>query len=230
MEDELFQKIIDEAENLPNLHTVIPMLTGEPFCDKQIMDRIKYIREHLPRVSIQLFTNGSLLTFDIIKELKGIQGFSLSISLNGLNPETREKVMGLKDWNHVVRMARYAESIGLSYRVTLVADPEISPDEIKDFIKVGGTAVQYQSWAGQQYPYTRNRWTSCIRALSHMTIRYNGDANLCCFDPFGKVSFGNLNDRSIEEIWNSPRRTEWRLRHKEGNGSKLELCGECTEG
>ncbi len=230
MGDALFKKIIDEASQLPKLQTFIPMLTGEPFCDKQIIDRIKYARERMPLISIQLYTNGSLLTFEIMQQLKSIPNFSLSISLNGLNPETREKVMGLKDWTHVVRMAKYAEQIKLSYRVTMVAYPEISQEEIKGFIQAGGTAIQYQSWAGQQYPYKRNRWTSCLRALSHMTIRYNGDANLCCFDPFGKVSFGNVNKETIEGIWQSPRRQEYIALHKQGKGNTLELCQSCTEG
>ncbi len=230
MADDLFVKVIKEASQIPNLMTIIPMLTGEPFCDKQIIERIKYIRERLPWVAIQLYTNGSLLTFEIIQQLKEITNFSLSISLNGLNPETREKVMGLKDWGHVIRMARYAEAIKLPYRVTLVATPEIDPKEVESFIKVGGTALQYQSWAGQQYPYKRNRWTSCVRALNHMTIRYNGDANLCCFDPFGKVSFGNLNTQTIKEIWESPARQEYMMKHKAGEGNKLKLCDSCTEG
>ncbi len=231
MTDELYNKIVIEASlALPNLQTFIPMLTGEPFCDKKIIQRIKFASAHLPQVTIQLYTNGSLLTFEILQQLKDVPNFNLSISLNGLNPETREKVMGLKDWTHVVRMAHYAEQIKLSYRVTMVAYPEIYPEEVQGFINVGGMALQYQSWAGQQYPYKRNRWTSCIRALSHMTIRYNGDANLCCFDPFGKVSFGNLNKESIEEIWTSQKRQEYIVKHKEGKGNILAMCQSCTEG
>lgn len=230
MTDNLYKNIIDEASGLPRLYTFIPMLTGEPFCDKQIIDRIKYAREKMPWVNIQLYTNGSLLTFEILQQLKEISNFNLSISLNGLDPRTRKQIMGLQDWSHVIRMAHYAEEIKLLYRVTMVACPEVPPDELKNFIKSGGMAIQYQSWAGQQYPYKRNRWTSCIRALNHMTVRYNGDANLCCFDPFGKVSFGNLNNQTIEEIWNSPRRQEYILKHKVGEGNKLELCDSCTEG
>ncbi len=229
MTDELYEKIITEASGL-KLHTFIPMLTGEPFCDKQIIDRIKYARLKMPWVNIQLYTNGSLLTLAILDGLKKIPDFSLSISLNGLNPETRKKVMGLDDWGHVIQMAHYAEQIKLPYRVTLVATPEVSEEERVNFIKAGGMVIQYQSWAGQQYPYKRNRWTSCVRALNHMTIRYNGDANLCCFDPFGKVSFGNLNEKTITEIWQSPERQRYILKHKTGEGHKLPMCDSCTEG
>ncbi len=230
MTDETYKKIVDEASQLPNLQLFIPMLTGEPFCDKEILTRLRYARERMPWVAIQLYTNGGLLTFDILQELKKIPTFALSISLNALNPETRKKVVGLDDWSHVVRMAHYAEQIGLSYRVSLIAYPEISEAEVKGFVQAGGTVFAYQSWAGQQYPYERKRWTSCVRALGHMTIRYNGDANLCCFDPFGKVSFGNVNTQTIEEIWKSVRRQEYITSHKAGSGNKMPLCENCSEG
>lgn len=230
MTDKLYTKIINEASQLPGLQTFIPMLTGEPFCDKQIIQRIKYARQCLPLVNIQLYTNGSLLTFEILQQLRLMPNFHLSISLNGLNPETRKRVMGLDDWAHVVRMVRYAEQIKLSYRVTMVAYPEITEKEVRDFSAVGGTAIQYQSWAGQQYHYERKRWTSCIRALSHMTVRYNGDANLCCFDPFGKVEFGNVNTETLEEIWTSRERQEYRDAHAVGQGNKMPMCEACTEG
>lgn len=230
MTDELYKKIIDEASKLPSLKTLIPMLTGEPFCDEKIVERIRYAQERMPWVNIQLYTNGSLLTFELIQELKRIPCFGLSVSLNGMTPETREKVMGLNDWVHVVRLVKYAEQIKLPYRVTMVAYPEISQKEIEFFVQSGGMVIQYQSWAGQQFPYKRNRWTSCIRALSYMTVRYTGDVCLCCFDPFSKVKFGNLNNQTIEEIWTSKSHTEYLVKHREGRGNMLPLCESCTEG
>jgi radical SAM protein with 4Fe4S-binding SPASM domain len=63
-----------------------------------------------------------------------------------------------------------------------------------------------------------------------MTVRYNGDANLCCFDPFSKVSFGNVNTQTLEEIWLSPARQDYVKKHQIGQGNKLALCEACTEG
>lgn len=230
MSDELWDKIVSEAACLSGLQTFIPMLTGEPFCDKQILSRIRHARERLPKVMIQLYTNGGLLTEAILEELAAVPQFFLNISLNGLKPEIREHLMGLKDWVHVVRMARYAQQIKLPTRVTMVAYPELHEKDLSDFNAVGGVAIQYQSWAGQQYPYERKRWTSCPRALSHMTVRYDGSANLCCFDPFGKVSFGNVTEQTLEEIWQGRARREYRESHQVGQGNRLPLCGACTEG
>lgn len=230
MTDELYEKILDEALKLPNLAEVIPMLTGEPFLDKKFISRLRKLREMFPTIAIEVYTNGSLLVDDVIHQLKDIPGVRYSVSLNGLNPETRKRIMGLDDYWEVVRAFKTMEKLGVKYRATMVAYPEISREEFKGFIESGGTVIQYQSWAGTQYPYERRRWTCCPRAVNGMTIRYNGDVILCCFDPFGEVTFGNLNTETIEEIWQSQKHKEYQIMHKQGRGNELPMCEHCTEG
>lgn len=230
MTDELYEKIIDEASQLPNLQSFIPMLTGEPFLDKKYIDKLKLAREKLPNADIEIYTNGSLLTDEVIEQLKEIPGLRFSISVNGLKPETRRRMMGLDDYWEVIRALKAMERAGIKYRATMVAYPDIDREEIRAFIESGGTAIQYQSWAGIQYPYDRKRWTSCARVINMMTIRYNGNVCLCCFDPEGDVSFGNLNEQTIEEVWHSSAHQEYVIMHKQGRGHELPKCNQCTEG
>lgn len=230
MTDDLYAKILLEASQLPNLSTFIPMLTGEPFMDKQFVDRLRLARNKLPHVGLEVYTNGSLLTAETIEAMKGIPNLRFSVSLNGMSPETRKRIMGLDDYWQVIQSLKAMERAGIKYRTTMVAYPDIPQEEIKSFIEAGGTAIQYQSWAGTQYPYDRRRWTSCARAINYMTIRYNGDVCLCCFDPFGEVTFGNLNESTIEEIWLSEKHKEYQNLHKKGRGNELPKCRSCTEG
>jgi radical SAM protein with 4Fe4S-binding SPASM domain len=229
MAQELYEKIVEEASRLPNLTTFHPMLTGEPFMDKHFMERLKLSRAKLPDAEIEIYTNGSFLNADLVHQLAAIPKLRLSVSLNGLSPETREKVMGLKDYWTVVQAFKLMDRLGLRYRATMVAYPEISQDEVKAFIESGGTAIRYQSWAGIQYPYERKRWTSCPRAINQMTVLYTGVVCLCCFDPFGDINFGNLNDQTIEEVWKTSRHQEYQSMHKQGRGHELEKCSACTE-
>lgn len=230
MEQSLYEKIINEASKLPNLQIFHPMLTGEPFLDKQIIARLKLAREKLPNVEIEIYTNGSLLSDQIIYQLKDIPHLRLSISLNGLKPETRKKVMGLDDYWSVIQAFKTMERLNIKYRATMVAYPEINREEIEAFIESGGFAIQYQSWAGIQYPYNRRRWTSCPRAINQMTVLYTGQVCLCCFDPFGEINFGDLNKQTIEEIWTSPKHREYQMMHKQGRGNEMPKCQSCTEG
>lgn len=230
MTDELYAKILDEASQLPNLKMFHPMLTGEPFLDKKFMSRLLMARDKLSNVEIELYTNGSLLTEEIVSQLSTISNLHLSVSLNGLNPETRKKLMGLDDYWHVIQMFKLMETVGVKYRATLVAYPEVSLEEVRGFIESGGTAICYQSWAGTQYPYQRKRWTSCPRAINQITVLYTGEVCLCCFDPFGEINFGNLNKQTIEEVWNNDYHKEYQSMHKQGRGHELPKCKACTEG
>ena len=64
MEQGLYEKIVRDAGQY-DLKTFTPMLTGEPFCDSQIVPRLKLAREVLkPTTTIRLFTNGSLMSYN----------------------------------------------------------------------------------------------------------------------------------------------------------------------
>jgi len=230
MSQELYEKIIDEASRLPNLITFHPMLNGEPFLDKGFMDRLKLAREKLPNTEIEIFTNGTLLTEEIIYQLQDIGNLVISVSLNGLKPETRKAVMGLDDYWQVVQSMKLMEKLGIRYRATCIAYPEISQEELAAFIESGGIVIRYQSWAGAQYPHERRRWTQCPRAINQMTVLYTGKVCLCCFDPFGEVIFGDLNTQSMEEVWNSDYHKEYQMMHKQGRGNEMPKCCSCTEG
>ena len=219
-----------EAAELPKLQSFIPMLTGEPFCDEKFVERLKFARAKMPWATIAVYTNGSLLTPEIINELKTITDLHISFSLNGITPETRKQVMGLDDYWDVIKSMKYMEKVGLPYRATMVAYPEIRRQEFEAFVKGGGMVIQYQSWCGEQYPYDRRRWTSCARALDAMTVNYKGEVVLCCFDPFAKVVFGDLNNQTIGEVWKTEKHQELQNLHKQGRGNELLLCQQCTEG
>lgn len=227
MPDELYAKIVDEASKLPALGLFIPMLTGEPFCDPKFLERLKLAREKLT-CRIDFYTNGSLLTREAIDAILPLD-VHINLSINGMTPETRQKLMGLSDFWQVMRVVKYMEEVHQSYRVSLIAYPEVKPEEIALFAKVGGTPFMYQSWAGKQYPYEGHGWRSCTRAQSYMTIRYTGETCLCCFDPFGEITFGNVGKESIEQIWTSNLHREYQEKHKLGRGNEYALCSRCTE-
>ena len=68
----------------------------------------------------------------------------------------------------------------------------------------------------------------CIEALMHPAINVNGDMSQCVrFDPDGINILGNLNDNTIEEIWNREKRKEWLQYHIEGNRDKIPMCSIC---
>ena len=207
------------------------MLTGEPFCDPNIMQRIEYARKRLkPETKIRIFSNGSLLNKHFIDDLAKI-GAELSISINGENAERREELMGLFDFEFVERMIDYADEVGILFQTSSVWHPTMEVqhiNELKRFPKA--SAFSMHNFGGLLYPFTRRRKTNCVRVRELLTIRANGDAVLCCFDPTGRVVFGNVANRTLYDLWTSPKHQIYFNRHSVGEGQTLPVCEECTQG
>jgi len=68
--------------------------------------------------------------------------------------------------------------------------------------------------------------SSCILPFSQMVIRPDGKVSLCCCDPLGKVTLGDLTKNLIIDVWNS--NSYWDIRKSILNGRKnLSLCNRC---
>lgn len=230
MGDDLYHKIVDDCAQYP-LKQFIPMLTGEPFCDPNIMARLHYARGKLDRITeIRVYCNGSLLNKNLIDELATIPNFSLSISLNGSNREMRRRLMGLDDFDHVVEMARYADEKKILCYTSTVWFPTLNLDDINALGKYPKPSVlTMQNWCGVIYRYNRTQPTNCTRATELLTILADGAVVLCCFDPFGKVKFGNMKDQTIDMAWNNQAHKHYTNMHQINEGQTLPLCSNCTQ-
>jgi len=240
MSDRLYSKILKDATKLkPPPKTFIPMLTGEPFTDPEMVDRIKEARTALPQTDIALYTNGSKLTEQIIRKLAAVPNFHLNISANGASVETRKRLTGLGDYEHVARMIDYIDSLHISHSVSLVQHTSITREEEKAFKRRWGKATsssscrtpyvfQHLNFAGLTHKNEQICFANCIHATSHMTVLWNGKVNLCCMDPLGRKIFGDLNQQTVAEVWFSQERQRYATMHKEGKGAKCKVCRDCN--
>lgn len=229
MEERLFKKILNDAKEIETLEKIIPMLTGEPFLDPNMIKYLKLINEILPDKKIELYTNGSFLTITLVEELSKIRNLVMYFSINGACKETRKKLMGLDNYDHVVEMVRLYEKTGKPFNVTFVCHPDVDREEFIEFKKLWkghARLIRYANFAGKKYQ-TRKPIINCSRAIEHMTVLFDGRVNLCCFDPFGEFIFGDLNESSIKRIWNSEKRQIYARCHFVSMGYRLKPCDKC---
>lgn len=103
MDDDLFDKITDEIAEHPEVETFVPMLQNEPFLDKHIFEKIaRFKRRTAGRVSVELVTNGALLTDEHIARLRDSELDVLDISLDALSREVYEKIRIGLDYDDVL--------------------------------------------------------------------------------------------------------------------------------
>jgi len=230
MSDNLFLKILKDAKKIKTIREIIPMMLGEPFMDPKFLERLKLINKILPGRRIRIFTNCSLLTKQIIEELWKIDNLYMVFSLNGTK-EIRKNLMGLDDFDNVIKMIKlYATKKHCI--VQMVSHPSISNKEEKDFLNLFPNKppivkiISYKNWSGDKF--TAFPKTKCERAISHMTIMWNGLVNLCCME-YGKEIFGDLNKQSIKEVWEKNKRQRYYILHSIGKYDKNTPCYNCTK-
>ena len=88
--------------------------------------------------------------------------------------------------------------------------------------------IGFANFIGDKYKISggSKKEVSCGRAMYHMTVLYNGLVNLCCFDPFGKHLFGDLNKQTVKQVWESDERQKFAEAHK--NNIDINPCTKCT--
>ena len=229
MDRNLFEKIVLDASQF-DLATFSPMMTGEPFCDPEIMERVTFARKILkPETTIRFFTNG-LMTLEDIDELAEMNNIEVSVSLNGACKETRQRLMGLDDFDKVAARIWYMKEKGMNVKTSFVWFPTVITEEIKAFASFPNPyMIRFQSFAGHIYHYKRFNG-KCRRMEEYLTILRDGKVCLCCFDAFGDVVFGDLKKQTIAEVLESNERNKYIKANREGKINQMKLCSECTEG
>ena len=237
----LFQKIVAEAATIPLMEEFCLTGLGEPLLDKDIIERIKYIREHLAAVPITLYTNGTYLTNEKAVALRDAGLSTLYVSLNAVNREKRFQIMKLSDYDQVEQQTKDAIAIG-GDRMKVIVKAVCSKDLMEhgeadtfldtwggDFTTGGHAFLHLEgNWAGGMWPMRVKPTTPCSRALNQIMVLWDGRVSLCCFDGDGEVIFGDLNRQTIREVFAGEAATSYRRAHSEGRRGELKLCATCT--
>ena len=205
MREELFKKIVEELAEINYGGKIALFSNNEPFLDDRIIEWNKYAREKIKNARIHLFTNGTLLTLDkfisIIDYLD-----ELIIDNYTLNGQLLRTCKDICDYCNV-----HEE---LKSKVTIVMR---NPHEILS--SRGGSAPNRSDIK----EYKDNR---CALPFRQMIIRPSGEVSLCCNDPLGKYTLGDVNVQTLSEIWYGEKFNNIRKRLYLGR-KNIEACSRC---
>ena len=249
MEMGLFKQIVDElaAEKFPLVRFVFAGI-GEPTLDRNLADKIRYIKEKIPNVPVQLTTNASLLTEAKGKELIDAGLDRVIISFNGTTKETYEAVMG--HMNYEKTMANLLKFLtlrknGIPHLTISCVRLDVNAKDfagLEDFWREKGVQVdgyktpvpfnrgqekmKYQSKWAMLKPTAPRHYYPCRMMGENMLIHPNGTVVLCFVDYEEKHVMGQFGKDSLRQIMATKR--EWYERHKRGDFSHTPLCKNCT--
>ena len=258
MDDELFEKIIAEIADRPEVHTFVPMLQNEPFLDKKLFDRIARFKQVTRgRVEVELVTNGAFLTAEAIERIRDVELDVLDISLDAVSKATYERIRIGLDFEEVIAgVERVIEAqlprTSVFVRLVKLRDNAAEVREfatrwrargIPVFIYTANNRVGALPEFDEKLRLTREQvplihrigrraarsWLGhCPAPFATTDILHDGSVLLCTHDWARKEILGNVRDQTIAEIWNGERMREIRAAVYRRDYETLPACRNCS--
>lgn len=244
MSKDLFEKIVYEIASYNVTQRISPYLMNEPFFDKEIVEKARFIKKQVPKARIVLTTNGSLLTEPMVDDLVHDNPLrALYISMQGIEKESYEATMRgtlvfekTKDnvERLIVKRNQYAPNLKIV--ITMVKTNRIDADAAVAYWQEKGVEAKYtqlENRGGNNEAFVslnngdKRLFKDCVRLLKNAYILFNGDMVLCCTDYYKTMVLGNVAESSIHEVWNSPYAVEIRRDFLRGDLSSNPLCANC---
>jgi radical SAM protein with 4Fe4S-binding SPASM domain len=247
MNMKLYKKIIDNCEKL-KIKVITLSFFGEPFLDKEIIEKIKYAKEK--GMLVAFYSNASLLNEELAKKIveSGLDG--ITISFDGYSRETYEKIrkklkFGIVKKNilNLIETRKKMKKNNPKINLVLV-ELEENKREIKQFYrewekKVDSiNIINMRNWAndikkeGTKESFHFNKKMKrkpCALIWQKMIVDWNGDVVLCCDDWNHSTVLGNLKKQTIEEIWKGEKLKKIKEAHIKGEFWKVPLCSGCNK-
>jgi MoaA/NifB/PqqE/SkfB family radical SAM enzyme len=255
MDLDLFRDIVADAKSA-GVTGISLWLSGEPLMHPRLAEMVSLV-EGEGLVS-GLHTNATLLTERRAGELLDAGLSQLSVSFDGCDAETYERMRpGANFAKTVANIRRFLEMRvrrGSNKPDTIIQtivpfQPEMrgddgwihypaAPPEIRrlfDGLPVGEFRVLLpHNWAGEVQgeglrPQGR-AYHPCQHLWMGLSIAWDGRVHGCCTDLNGQLIRGDVRrGDSIVQIWNDALSQQLRRLHRQGRYREIPLCRECTQ-
>jgi len=230
------------------------MLQNEPLLDKNFIQTINYFKSLNPKTKLATVTNGTLLTPSFIERIVDSRLDELTISLDAFSKGTYEKLhpgFNFEKILYSIHILAKIKGSRLSVKLSFVDNCQ-NHEELSDFIKfarknnMGHRIMLVLNRSNNVRDYNsfrlpRKAWKSlklrlinkyffqaCVLPFISMSILFNGDVILCCNDWHRDAVVGNINNESINQIWNGQTMNLLRKKILEKKYHEIKACAQCT--
>lgn len=235
---EVFKKAIHEAKK--NRIKIIQLsFYGEPLLDSNFGFKLKYIREHLPHVTIVFNTNGEALTDALIDDILKYEVNEVRFSIEGNDAKEYEQIR---------------KGLSFAKLVYNVAKLKIARDEANSKLKIMIWALNLKAFPIEEEKF-RSFWKDyadhihirhenkiimgkkdnllqkvapCPKPFAYVVVLTDGRVTICDIDWYGKHTYGSLKDKSIRQLWFSKRMLALRFGHLFGFKRAISPCSTCS--
>ncbi|MEE9604276.1 MAG: radical SAM protein [Candidatus Scalindua sp.] len=241
MDSSLFMDIVDEM-NEHGSNTLVPFFRGESLLHQNFIKLISYAEDK--GMTIQLATNGILLTKEVAKALVEINLDFISFSVDTINPEDYKRMRRGSDFTKLMEGIENLLEEKLKQRskkpeVQISAVDTGMNDNVKqEFVSFWIDRVQRvriyplhtsDGKFGSLQREQKNSWLRlpCHKPFTEMVIYWDGRAVVCNHDWDRNEGLGDVSSDGLLKVWNSEAYQELRENHMRGNYCKSDVCSNC---
>ena len=229
---DVIRRVLKEMHDLaPRQLLVVPQLRGEPLLHKDFLDIVHEIKKY-PENLISFSTNGALLDEGRSRSLLEAGIDEICISIHAIHEDTARALKIAERADTVMKNVQNFMSLrkqtGNDCRVYIkFVEMAENRDELPEFLDfwlsqgVSGVGVgkenfyseehlctHYTTYFGDEHPSLKGR-PPCFQAVWVTAIRANGDMPVCFHSADPNNIVGNINNTSIGDLLNSPKRIEF---------------------
>ncbi|MBO4473673.1 MAG: SPASM domain-containing protein [Clostridiales bacterium] len=205
MTEDLFIHILENLKEMEFKGRLALYANNEPLLDDRIYDFAVMARSYVPDAFIYFFTNGTLLDLEKCR--------LLAKSLDRIVIDNYDDDLTLHD--NIIPIAEACKSdqdLDKKVEIHLRKQNEVLSSR-------GGQAPNVTKKVRRTFP--------CVAPFNEFTIHPDGRVSICCDDALGKMTYWNVAEMRIEEIWHSDKYKEIRNKIICGHISDLEICRYC---
>lgn len=245
MSDELLAVLIEQMRAWEHPFFLSPFKVNEPFLDTRLESLCRTIVSELPKATIRLFTNGTVLTpdnIDWVASLPRGRVAHLWISLNESDPATYRKTMGLHFESVVKRLDQLHDVVaggGFPHPVVISRVTDREQVQQPSPLDARFTHICKNRWPKFRIQIIkRDAWIDFTDATEkrvpvspcarwwELNITADGKAALCCMDGEGDYAIGDVTREPLNQIYNQPHLVTRRSLMLARQGIKP--CEQCT--
>lgn len=231
-----YKELVDNVPYVTQIHT---QGFGDPLLYPHLVEMVEYASKRKKRVVF--YTNASLLTEKLSKELLEAGLGQIRFSIDECDPEEYERLRPPLKWdvvfNNVLDFQKLRDNGGYRtttvIRITDVKGRKTPINELvnfwKQYVDIVVVAPEIQVPTPKDYitKYYDGEPIDCPKIKNEMIVRYDGTMLICCQDGFRVFTQDNLNDykpltpKSILEAFNGPKFTATRKALEIGEGMPM---------
>jgi radical SAM protein with 4Fe4S-binding SPASM domain len=181
-------RIADEMARLKWNSRIEIAMHGEPTMNPNINEIISIFRARLPKAYILMESNGGPLIKNPSERISELFVFGLSTLALDEYQQVNYPACGKAGNPHQRNTAK---------RIVRVRPVDLSSS---------GTHSSLSNHCGAGLPLNdRAKGHRCAKPFREISVRWDGAVTICCNDWRGVMPVGNVNDRTLDEIWHDER-------------------------